>query len=1440
MINKIIYFSIQHKFLVVLLLAAIIGGGVYSLRTINVDSTPDITNNQVQVITVSENLSTADIEQFVTYPVELAMSNLPGVEDIRSISRFGLSVVTIVFKEDMGTYLPRQLVQEKLEEVREDIPEGFGTPEMGPISTGLGEILQYTLVPKDTARYSTQELRTIQDWIVKRQLSMIPGVVEVNSFGGSIKQYEVALNPQRLNAMRVSVGEVYEALRKNNVNTGGAYIERDHMASFIRGEGLVKSVDDIENIVVKNVNGTPVLVRDVADKVGFGSQVRYGAFTQNGHEAVGGMIMMLKGANSDKVVRAVKERMESVRKSLPDGIDIKPFLDRSDLIERTTSTIARNLTEGALIVIFVLVLLLGSLRGGLIAASVIPLSLLFALIMMRLFGVSANLMSLGAIDFGIIVDGAVIIVEGTVFEMEKRIKKYSQLGRGGMNAVAFEAASSMMHSAFFGQLIILIVFTPIIFLSGVSGKMFSPMAYTFSFAVLGAIILCLTYVPMISSLLIRPLSHQGGWMARMERRLQRVGNCVTGRIIHVYHPLLLYALRHKKTVLVSAAALFLAAAFAFTRMGGEFVPELDEGDIAMQTFLRPGSSLSETIKREEEVERLLLQSFPEIKTVCARIGVADIPTDPMGFDYTDSFIILEKDRSKWTSAKTKEELIEKIKEKLQILPGLNFSFSQPVALRFNELLTGVREDVAVKLYGDDLDKLGELGERMVSIISRIEGAEDVTLERTDGLPQITVKYDRQRVAQYGLHIDDLNAYVSSAFAGSSAGSVFEGEKRFDLVIRLSDAYRKSIDDLRQLYIPLPSGAQIPLSEVAQIDYESGPMQISREQTSRNIYVGVNVRGRDVQSVVDEIQDKLDQQLRLPAGYRLAYGGEFQKLQEAKNRLMIVLPIALLLIFVLLYFALKSLKQSLMIYMAVPLATVGGVLALLLRGMPFSISAGVGFIVLFGVAVLNGLVLINRFNSLKKEGMNNINRRIIKGTQERIRPILLTATAAMLGFLPMAVSGSAGAEVQRPLATVVIGGLFTATLLTLLVVPLLYALEEKAQRKTANRLPKAAFALMLALLAPCGMQAQQPVSLQQALQLAEQYHPSIRLARMGVSREEAMVKGVSEVGLTELSAGVDELGRSNDATFTLLSVRQNIDVLGNKQRVRTQRQMVNVARADMNLTEHQLRKAVYRDYAQAYILRQRMNVHAMIDSIYQNFEHAAKVRYEARETSKLAYLAAKKKAVETKENFKQSVFDYQVALKALSRWLGEGLYEPTTAPDETLGEVAGSANPILTCQSERVKLAEENIRLEKSKGLPAFFIEGGTQRIGDKNGFWTFDVGVSIPLFRRSYKARQKAAALDRDIENTQFDLLKKQLGDNQARLHTAYQKWRHKLQYYRDTALPTARAQQRGASSAYKLGATDYIGFIQTMGDAVQTELDYWEAYEQFINTIINLQYPTI
>ncbi len=1037
MIDAVISFSIRNKLIILFFTAGLIVYGMWSMFQVPLDAVPDITNNQVQVITQAPNLGTEDIEQFITYPVEVAMANLPGVDEIRSVSRFGLSVVTIVFEDDMGTYLPRQLVAEKLTEVKETIPEGFGLPFIGPISTGLGEIFQYTLEVDSAHKehYSSTDLRTIQDWIIRRQMAMIPGVVEVNAFGGNIRQYEIAVNPEELNAIDITITDVFTALRLNNQNTGGAYLEKDHQANFIRGEGLARSIEDIEKIVVKNINGLPVTIKDVA-KVQFGEAVRYGAFTKDGKgEAVGGMILMLKGANSNKVIKDVKERISEVQKTLPEGITIVPFFDRSDLIGRTTKTIGSNLIEGALIVIFVLIFLLGNWRGGLIVASTIPLSLLFAFILMHLFDVWANLMSLGAIDFGIIIDGAGIIVESTVFMFHKKMKKHPHTA-SGRDKIARKASSKMMNTAFFGQLIILIVFIPVLTLEGVEGKMFKPMALTFIFAMTGVILLCLTYVPVMSALFLKEGNSMiSKWGARLVFFLE-----------NHYQRLLSGVLKYSKGLMITTTLLFGLATITFLRMGGEFIPQLDEGDIAFHALLKPGSSLTETIETTTRIEQILLSKFSEIEHIQSRIGVADVPTDPMPMDIADCFVIL-KPVDEWVTTKDKGELITKMKQTLDVIKGVNFEFTQPIEMRFNELLTGVREDIAIKLFGEDLDILADKANEIGELISDIPGVADLRVEATSGLPQMTVRYDRFKLAQYGLNIHELNQVVEAAFAGGKAGVIFEGEKRFDLVVRLSKEYRQSIDDLKNLYVNLPNNTRIPIREVADISYHPEPMQISRENTRRRTYVGINVRDRDIKSLAKEISEKLDNELHLPPGYSIDYGGAFENLENASKRLKIVIPIALMLIFLLIFFALKSIPQAIMIYISIPLAAIGGVFSLWIRDMPFSISAGIGFVVLFGIAVLNGLVLVSSWNELKAKGHKNTLKRIRKGAVRRIRPILLTASTDILGFLPMAISTSAGAEVQRPLATVVIGGMISSTLLTLFVLPVLYRWTEKRSLKS---------------------------------------------------------------------------------------------------------------------------------------------------------------------------------------------------------------------------------------------------------------------------------------------------------------------------------------------------------------------------------------------------------
>lgn len=1461
MINKIISFSIKNKFIVGLLTLALIAMGIYSMNTVNLGSVPDITNNQVQVITVSPNLATEDIEQFVTYPVELAMGNLPGVDEIRSISRFGLSVVTIVFEDDMGTYLPRQLVQEKLNELQETIPEKFGSPSMGPISTGLGQIYEYTIQPREgyDSLYSPMELRTIQEWIVKRQLTLLEGVVEVNSFGGYIKQYEVAINPEKLNAMNVSISQVYEALARNNVNTGGAYIEKNRMSNFIRGEGLIRSLDDIRKIVIKNENGIPVTVGDVAQKVHFGSQVRYGAFTQDGKEAVGGIIMMLKGSNPNAVIQNVKERMEEVQKSLPEGLQITPIIDRSDLIARTTDTVKSNLLEGALIVIFALVILLGSLRGGIITATTIPLSLLFAFILMKQFNVWANLMSLGAIDFGIIIDGAVIIIEGTVYEIQKRIRSGKiKFDQGVMDQVAYDAGSTMMRSAFFGQIIILIVFAPILFLTGVEGKMFQPMAYTFGFAMIGAIVLCLTYVPMMSALFMKPVQNKKNRFGKFERWLEKVSDKIIGGIEWAYLPLLKGALKLKALVIISGIILLVAAGFIFSRMGGEFVPQLDEGDLAMQALIRPGSSLSESKEVSVKIENILLNNFPEIKTVTARIGVADIPTDPMPMDIADMYLILEKDKEKWVTAENKDDLIAAIKDKLdEQLTGVNLVFTQPVELRFNELLEGVREDIAVKLYGEDLEILATKAQEMAEIIQTVPGAGDVNPERTSGLPQMTVRYNRDKIAQYGLDIQKVNEYVSSAFAGGVAGVIFEGEKRFDLVIRFDEAHRKSINDLRTLYIDLPDGTQVPIKEVADISYVPGPMQISRDNTYRRTYVGVNTRGRDVESVVNDIQEKLDAQLDLPPGYYITYGGEFENLERAKGRLQIVVPIALFLIFVLLYFALRSFSQSIMIYIAIPLAAIGGVFALWMRDMPFSISAGVGFIVLFGVAVLNGLVLINRFNSLKEEGVTSIRERILTGTKERIRPIMLTATTDIFGFLPMAFSGSAGAEVQRPLATVVIGGMLTATLLTLVVLPVLYTFVESRSDKRES-LKGANGKVILALIIFGGLiglpslanaQKQQDslptITLEQARKRAVESYPKIQSARLEIKNQEVLKKTAWDFGNTQVFTGKEEVGNGSDGVYTQFGIQQQqIDIFGIAPRLRLQKERVALARKALDLSVIELEREVSQAWGMVYATKNNYQVYEQLDSVFTDIERAARIRLETEATSKLEYLATSNQANQVQIQKEQAYRDYLSALQRLNLWFAnDTLFTvpdvPASQLDQPLNFMGDSLmnHPLLNVSKQQVGVAEATIKQRRAQFLPQLQGQYGRQQVAGQSGFYQYQIGIRIPLFFGPELGRTQSAKIQRDIAG-------QNLRQNQLELNAAYQgmkeqylKWLNSWNYYRDKALPLAQEQRAGAILAYREGAIDYVTFLQNIRDAIRIEVDSWNAFGNYLDSRYQLEY---
>ena len=1445
MLSYIINFSIRNKFIVFLFTAFIVGFGLYSLTQIPIGAVPDVTNNQVQVITTSRNLSTQDMEQFITYPVELEMSNLPGVQEIRSITKFGLSVVTVVFDDDMGTYLPRQLLAEKIKSASEKIPEGFGTPEMGPITTGLGEIYQYILdvKPGFKDRYSATDLRSIQDWIVKRQLSGIPGVVEVNTWGGFLKQYEVAIKTEKLNAMNITAQEVFTALEKNNNVAGGGYIEKVNQAYFIRGEGLVENLNDINNIVIKTTEGIPILVKDVA-KVGFGSAIRFGAITGNGEgEKVLGQVMMLKNANSKKVIDAVNERVSAISKSLPEGVYINPFLDRSELIAKTTFTVSENLILGFLIVVFVVVLLLGNLRSGLVVASVIPLCLLFALSLMYVFGVDANLMSLGAIDFGIIIDGAVIIVEFIAFQITAKSTALAQLNTAELQAekdtITFNSASKMMNSAIFGQLIILIVFIPILSLSGVEGKMFRPMALTFSFALIGAMVLCFTYVPVVASLFIKPTNVSN---KNISVRLMNWLN-------KQYEPIMSWALGSKKIVLSIALGLLIGTALLFSRMGGEFIPTLDEGDFVIQPVLKTGTSLSNTVEITTKIEKILLNHFPEVKQVVTRIGAAEVPTDPMSMEESDVIIVL-KPKNEWVSAKSKDELADKFKEALAIIPGMEVEFTQPIEMRFNELISGVRSDLAIKIFGDDLDLLSKKGNEIKNLVEGVSGAADISVEKIVGLPEMNVTYKREKIARYGLNIKDLNDMVSMGFAGRTVGSVFEGEKRFDLVVRLNPDNRKNIDNLQNLYVDIPTGGKIPLSELAEITYQKGAAKISRDDTRRRIVVGINVRDRDLQSVVDDVKNLIDQNIKLPAGYNITYGGQFENLESAKSRLLVAVPIALLLIFILLYFAFKSVQEALLIFTAIPLAAVGGVLFLWFRDMPFSISAGVGFIALFGIAVLNGIVLIEHFKELKKEPFDNMETLIKKGTKNRLRAVLLTAVAAALGFLPMAISTSAGAEVQRPLATVVIGGLITATLLTLVVLPVLYALFEKKKNTTRSTMWNKNISTLLVLIglgfSSVSYAQEPPKNLEELIALAKENNAGLKAADLNRQQSEALTGTAFDFDKTGVYYSYDQ----NNLTLGGLP----LNVLGVQQdflfpTVYFAKKKVNKVNELLQSSSYAIQeKSLVREVASAYYnyqyVREKEAIYGRLDSLYQKFAYMAQRRFELGETNYLEKLTASSKQRQLKITAEQTKQDVNIAYNELASkvQIPNEIDIPLLPLDKIeINEININETAELVYTQNTIDLANTKRQLETQQLLPEISMEYFQGTNSNINGnLYGYQAGIKIPLLFSGNSARIKAAKIEEEIAIEQSKEYSLQLNARYTALKAEYQKYVEALAYYETQGMELSNEILRTADGSFKNGEIDFFQYIISVENAYEIQLERLDNLNQYNQTVIKLNYLSL
>ena len=1432
MFKAIVHFSIQKKLFVGLTTLFLLLGGIYAMMTLPIDAVPDITNNQVQIVTVSPTLAPQEVEQLITMPIEIAMSNIMNVEEIRSVSRFGLSLVTVVFKESVPTLDARQLINEQIQTVAGEIPTELGTPELMPITTGLGEIYQYVLrvEPGYEEKYDAMELRTIQDWIVKRQLSGIPGIVEINSFGGYLKQYEVAVDPDALYSLNITIGEVFEALNRNNQNTGGSYIEKINKAYYIRSEGMIGKIKDIERIVITNRGGIPIHISDVGS-VRFGSAKRFGAMTKDGEgECVGGIAMMLKGANANVVTKELEARVERVQKMLPEGVRVEPYLNRSELVDRNISTVIRNLIEGALIVFIVLIIFLGNVRAGLIVASVIPLAMLFAFILMRVFGVSANLMSLGAIDFGIVVDGSIVILEGILAHIYSRRLMGRTLSAEEMDREVEAGAGHVARSATFAVLIILIVFFPLLTLTGIEGKYFTPMAKTLVFCIIGALILSLTYVPMMASLFLkRTISSKPTFADRF-----------FGKLNGVYRRTLHFCLRHIWGTIACSFAALAVSLFLFTRLGAEFIPTLDEGDFAMQMTLPAGSSLTHSIELSKQAEETLMKNFPEIKHVVAKIGTAEVPTDPMAVEDADIMIVM-KPFKEWTSASSRAEMVEKMKASLEPITGAEFNFSQPIQLRFNELMTGAKADIAIKLYGEDMAELYKKAKEASLFVEQVPGAADVIVEQAMGLPQLVVHYDRAKIARYGMNIEELNTIIRTAYAGEAAGVVFENERRFDLVLRLDNDKVADLN-LDKLFVRTAEGIQIPVSEVATIELVNGPLQINRDATKRRIVIGVNVRDADIQKVVRTIQETLDKHIKLKPGYYFEYGGQFENLQNAIDTLTIVIPVALSLILLLLFFAFKSVTYSLVVFSTVPLSLIGGILALWLRGLPFSISAGVGFIALFGVAVLNGILMINHFNNLRKQTKYQMttNRILAKGCPHLLRPVFLTGLVASLGFVPLAIAKSAGAEVQRPLATVVIGGLIVSTILTLIIIPVFYRLVNssaawKRQRWLKRLLP---FLLFLGILFPT--HAQQTVSLEEAVTIALENHPRLKTATASIERSRASRGESWEVSPTTFNYSWGQIN-GETRNDNQMEITQS---LGSLLTPFYKNALVNRQVATGEYYRDLVKKEITAEVKRAWAYYQyAFHLCALYKEQIEwagRLRKASLLRYEQGDITLLERNMSSTLVADLQTRLSQAEEELQLATRRFS-WTCYS-DSPLLPMDTTLvlfparvAEIAPSdihLNYFRSVADEKKAM----LRIERSRFFPELSVGYVRQKIAPLSGLDSWMVGISFPVLFFPQHSRVRQAKIDSYIARTEAESNIRQLNNKVEELSVALRKEGEHIRYYTTGALPEAEALLKSATVQFKENETDITQFVQSLNAAREIRRGYIEAVYAYNISALELE----
>lgn len=1434
MLYKIINFSVQNKLIIALMTIGLGIFGFYEMTKLPIDAVPDITNNQVQIITQAPSHGAIDIERLVTFPIEQSCANIDGIKEMRSFSRFGLSLVTIVFEDNIDVYWARQQVSERMMNAKGVIPSYIGVPELGPITTGLGEIYQYVVRPQKgyETKYSITDLRSVQDWIIRRQLLNVKGVAEVSSFGGKLKQYQISIVPEKLTALNLSIEEVYKALENNNQNTGGGYIEKGPNVIFIRTEGLLKNLDDIKKVAITRKDGSQIMMHDIAE-ITIGYATRYGAMCYNDHgEVAGAIVMMLKGANSSDVIERIKEKVTQIQKTLPEGLVIEPFLDRTKMVNNAIHTVQTNLIEGALIVLFILVIFLGNYRAGLVVASVIPLSLLFAFIMMNLFGVSGNLMSLGALDFGLIVDGAVIIVEAVLHKLSHYVPSNSSR-KEYVNNTVVTSSHRMMKAAIFGQLIILMVYLPIFSLEGIEGKMFKPMAQTVVFALLGAFILSLTYVPAMSAWIlkkeIKPFAFSEKWMTELENK---------------YEQALKNSFIHSRKIIISVLVLFLISIAILMQLGGEFIPTLEEGDFAVDTRVLTGSNLSTTIEYTQKAAGVLKEKFPEVEKVVTKIGSGEVPTDPMPMEASDMMVIL-KDKSEWTSAKTFDELAEKMGIALHDIPGISYGFQYPVQMRFNELMTGARQDVVLKIYGENLDSLATHANILGKLAAPIEGVESIYIEPIAGMPQLVINYDRQQLAYFGIDIHDANQLLNAALAGKSTGMVYEDEKRFDLVVRLHEDNR-TIEHIENLLLPTSQGGRVPLRQVADVKLINGPNQIQREDAKRRIVVGFNVRNRDVQSVVSDLKTSVEKNLKLPTGYYIHYGGAFENLENATNRLIIVVPLALLMIFVMLYFAFHQIRLALLIYSAIPLSAIGGILFLALRGMPFSISAGIGFIALFGVAVLNGIVLISEYNRIKLEGENDILKIVLTGSKLRLRPVLMTALVASLGFFPMAFSHGSGAEVQRPLATVVIGGLLLATFLTLFVLPIIYTMIES---RYMNR-----YTTVILIFIVCSSvgNAQSPIKLEAALDTAAVRSTIIQNADIRIRMRQELIKSAALIPKTQIQLDYGQL--NSNYLDNKISISQTLPFptsAGRHRQLKSSDYQLAILDKEISLIE--LKREIAYHYTQYLVFRKKEVLWQQLDSVLSQFVDKMELKYQKGDANLLEKTAALQQRNlarieldKVRQELKVSLLFFNYFLQGRQNFVpdvNDSIIKPNTANE------IEKEHPSLLYQRELVsnsKWQTKSLQAQKMPDLAIGLSSGTIQGIGadnisysGSNRFHTATIGIQIPIFVQNINAQIKSSKLHQRYAENELELKRKQLETEYLQLKSRWESQTGIVRKYQDTELENVNIIINLASRQLLAGEINYLNWSLLAQQSIQSNLNYLEALAQWYETSIRLKFFT-